>query len=72
MSRGVNLEGASLEEAVLYDANLTNANLKGASLKNALGLFPSQVKAASNWQQALYDEEFRQELGLPVSSSTPR
>ncbi|MGK7916615.1 MAG: pentapeptide repeat-containing protein [Prochloraceae cyanobacterium] len=70
--RGVNLEGASLEEAVLYDANLTNANLKGASLKNALGLFPSQVKAASNWQQALYDEEFRQELGLPVSSSTPR
>lgn len=66
---GVNLEGASLEEAVLYDANLTHANLKGASLKNALGLFPSQVKTASNWEQALYDEEFRQELGLPASAS---
>ena len=61
---GANLEGASLEEAVLYDTNLTNANLKGASLLKAVGLFPSQVKAAANWQQAFYDEEFRQELGL--------
>ncbi len=69
---GVNLEDASLEEAVLYGANFTNANLKGTSFKKAVGLFPSQVKAASNWEQALYDEEFRQELGLPTSSSTAR
>ena len=69
---GVNLEGASLEEAVMYGANLTNANLKGASFKNAVGLFPSQVKAASNWEQAFYDAEFRQELGLPAASSEAR
>jgi uncharacterized protein YjbI with pentapeptide repeats/energy-coupling factor transporter ATP-binding protein EcfA2 len=58
------LSGTNLSGAVLWDANLTIANLSGADLSGAENLTPEQVKAARNWEEAIYDEEFRRQLGL--------
>ncbi|AKG20359.1 nSTAND1 domain-containing NTPase [Calothrix sp. 336/3] len=44
--------------------NLTNANLEGSDLRYVQNLTPEQVKAANNWEKAIYDEEFRKRLGL--------
>lgn len=74
--RRVNLKGAKLREANLQGANLRSANLEGANLqranlRNVNGLTTSQVKAASKWNLAFYDDEFLKrygnELGLPQS-----
>ncbi len=59
-----NLAGADLSQALLIDANLSNTNLEGANLTGAIGLTPSQVKAAKNWDKAKYDADFSTELGL--------
>ncbi|MBW4591479.1 MAG: pentapeptide repeat-containing protein [Brasilonema angustatum HA4187-MV1] len=69
------LSNADLSNANLYGANLSNADLRGAyfnsadlsnaDLSGAKNLTPKQVKQAKNWQQAIYDQEFRKELGLP-------
>ena len=64
---GANLTGANLSQAILIETNLTNANLQGANFEGAIGLTPSQVKVADNWQQAQYDEHFRVELGLQTN-----
>jgi uncharacterized protein YjbI with pentapeptide repeats len=75
---GTNLTGANLTGANLRAANLTGANLTGAELGcykfnsllfctnflGAINLTPEQVKSAKNWQQAIYDEDFRKKLGL--------
>lgn len=61
---GANLAGANLSQAVLIDTNLSNTNLEGANLTGAIGLVPSQVKAAKNWDKAKYDADFTEELGL--------
>ncbi len=61
---GANLAGADLSTAVLIATNLSNTNLKGTNLTGAIGLTPSQVKAAKNWDKAKYDADFRAELGL--------
>lgn len=59
----VSLGGANLSGAELHFANLFNANFSSA--KN---LSIEQIKSARNWQQALYDDEFRSRLGLPLAS----
>lgn len=59
-----NLSQANLSQANLEAANLSKANLSGADFQGAYGLQPDQVKRANNWQQAIYDEEFRKKLGL--------
>ena len=64
---GANLTRANLSQAILIDTNLANANIQGTDFKGAIGLTPSQVKAANNWQQAQYDEDFRVELGLQTN-----
>ena len=61
---GANLAVADLSQAVLIDTNLSNTNLEGANLTGAIGLVPSQVKAANNWDKAKYDADFKEELGL--------
>jgi hypothetical protein len=72
------LSGAKLSDANLSNANLSNANLSGADfdcvvfnnerhctdLTGAKDLTPEQIKSAKNWQQAKYDPDFRQKLGL--------
>jgi uncharacterized protein YjbI with pentapeptide repeats len=63
-----NLENANLQGANLENANLKETNLTGANLSGAKNLTIAQVKAAKNWQQAIYDEDFRQKLGLSPES----
>jgi hypothetical protein len=50
-----NLTGATLEEADLHGCLLDNANLHKANFKKAKGLNADQIKAAKNWQTAIYD-----------------
>lgn len=61
--RYANLSGADLRYANLRDANLRDANLSGAKY-----LTVEQVKSARYWQDATYDDDFREKLGLPPSS----
>jgi uncharacterized protein YjbI with pentapeptide repeats len=64
-----NLIDANLMEANLMEANLSDANLMEANLSRAH--FDSeftaliQIKLAKNWQNAKYDLEIREKLGLP-------
>ena len=57
-----NLGNASFNHANFSDTNLIGANLSGANLTYVYGLTPEQVKSADNWQQAIYDEDFRKKL----------
>jgi hypothetical protein len=61
---GTNLSNTNFNGANLSDTYLDNANLSNADLRGARNLTPEQVKSARNWQQAIYDEEFRKKLGL--------
>lgn len=60
---GADLTGADLTGADLDDADLRNATLTGACLKLAEHLSVDQIQVAKNWEQAHYDDEFRQQLG---------
>ncbi|WP_228058495.1 pentapeptide repeat-containing protein [Nostoc sp. LEGE 12447] len=60
-----NLSRANLSHANLSRANLSHANLSHANLSCASFLEVEQVKAAKSWKEALYNEDFRQLLGLP-------
>ena len=67
--QGANLEGARLKranfesakfwQATLARADLTDANLRNADFRGAKGLEPQQIRSASNWKLARYDDEFR-------------
>jgi uncharacterized protein YjbI with pentapeptide repeats len=76
---GINLQGATLcgadfAKANLYQANLGNADLQaanfqgariqGADFRGAKNMNGEQIKAAENWEQAIYDDVLFQELGL--------
>jgi uncharacterized protein YjbI with pentapeptide repeats len=59
-----NLQDAGLSQSQLRGAILTDAILKGAELqkanfKNCNGLEIAQLRTARNWEQADYDENFR-------------
>jgi uncharacterized protein YjbI with pentapeptide repeats len=67
------LSDANFSDANLKDANLENANLSClesdgirfcTNFRGAKNLTPEQVKSAENWEEAIYDEEFRKKLGL--------
>ena len=77
---GANLFGTVFSNARFFDANLTgcnfsNTNLTGAKLlganlaksdfSKAIGLSHAEVKESKNWENAIYDPEFRIQLGLP-------
>ncbi|MBD1847663.1 pentapeptide repeat-containing protein [Cyanobacteria bacterium FACHB-63] len=65
---GANLEGADLSGADLGGADLEGAKLSRADLEGAKGLVPEQIfEITKGWQQAYYDEAFRQKLCLPPS-----
>ena len=68
-----NLTGAHLIKADLTEANfsqtdLTNADLFCANLSQAKNLKIGQIKLAKSWKKAIYDDEFREQLGLPLVS----
>nr|WP_016949364.1 pentapeptide repeat-containing protein [Anabaena sp. PCC 7108] len=62
--RRANLSDADLRRANLIGAKLINANLISANLISAKNLLPDQVKLAKGWKKAIYDDDFRLELGL--------
>jgi uncharacterized protein YjbI with pentapeptide repeats len=81
--RYVNLHDADLKEIKNADldlrwANLQGANLDGARMKNvdilgtdlrgARNITVEQIKEAKNWEQAIYDNGFCQELSLSSAS----
>lgn len=60
---------AILRHTCLRSADLTGALFDGADIykadfRKALGLTPTQVKQALNWEHAYYDPEFAEQLGL--------
>ncbi|MGB7440478.1 MAG: pentapeptide repeat-containing protein [Coleofasciculaceae cyanobacterium] len=57
-----NFSGAYFRETDLHNANFSGTNLREANLTEAKNLTPAQVKAACNWQEAIYSDEFRKEL----------
>lgn len=59
-----NLEGAKFRDANLEGASLKDANIQSANLSEAKGVTIEQVKAAQNWEKAIYSPEFSIELGL--------
>lgn len=59
-----NLQGSRFRHANLEGANLKGANIQEANLGEAKGLTVEQIKAAKNWEKAIYSPEFRVELGL--------
>jgi hypothetical protein len=65
---GANLWGANLWGADLFDADLRHTYLRDADLRETKHLTVEQVKSARNWQEAIYDDDFRKKLGLPPSS----
>jgi uncharacterized protein YjbI with pentapeptide repeats len=67
---GADLKRAELNFAKLHGADLRDAYLGGADLRRAKGLKPEQVKEALNWEEAIYNEDFRKELGLPPSEDS--
>ncbi|NJN92116.1 MAG: pentapeptide repeat-containing protein, partial [Leptolyngbyaceae cyanobacterium SL_5_14] len=50
--------------ASLSGANFSDADLSGADFRDVRGLIPEQVKAARNWENATYSDEFRKQLGI--------
>jgi uncharacterized protein YjbI with pentapeptide repeats/energy-coupling factor transporter ATP-binding protein EcfA2 len=62
--RSADLHYANLHYANLRDANLHYTDLRNADLRGVQNLTPEQVKAARNWEEAIYDGEFRRQLGL--------
>ncbi len=65
---GAKFSGANLSGANFSRANLSGANLLQVNLKGAKNLTLKQIKAAKNWEQADYDTNFRNKLGLEAVS----
>ncbi len=61
-----NLANASLLKANLLNANLAGADLRGADLRGAINVTATQIEAANNEVEAIYDERTRKLLGLPL------
>jgi hypothetical protein len=66
-----NLSQADLVETNFYEADLRECNLSGANINKAnftkaRGLTVEQIQSAQQWQEAIYDESLRIQLGLDV------
>lgn len=62
--RGVTARNANFQGANLFDAVFSHANVQGVNFQNAEYVNIKQVKAAQNWEKAIYDDDFCKELGL--------
>jgi uncharacterized protein YjbI with pentapeptide repeats len=54
--KNAQLINANLSQADLKDADLSGANISGANFINAENLTNKQIKAACNWEEAVYTE----------------
>lgn len=62
--RLADLRNANFQSANLDNANLNGTNLKDADLRGARFITVDQIKAGTFWHEAIYDDDFRKELGL--------
>jgi uncharacterized protein YjbI with pentapeptide repeats len=67
--KNANLKGArgrsmNLNAADLKHANFENTNIEFADLRGATNITIEQIKAARNWEYAIFDDNFRKELGI--------
>jgi uncharacterized protein YjbI with pentapeptide repeats len=60
----LDLHGANLQGANLDGARIKNVDISGANFSSAKNITVEQIKEAKNWEQAIYDNDFRQALGL--------
>ncbi|MEG4534958.1 pentapeptide repeat-containing protein [Microcoleus sp. D2_18a_D3] len=67
--RDANLCDANLRDAQLHFARFEGANLDGTDLRGAKRITKEQIQTAKNWERAIYDDEFREELGLPPNQT---
>ena len=68
-ARNANFQGANLSDADFQNANLfgavfSHANIQRVNFQNAEYLSVEQIKEATNWEHALYHDDFCKELGL--------
>ena len=61
--RGANFSGANLNSADFNCSDTSDTDLC-TDFRDAKNLTPEQVKSAKNWEQAIYDPAFCQQLGL--------
>ena len=59
--------GSTLFEPIFTGAIFSETNFSGVK-----GLTPNKVKSAQGWEQAIYDEDFRKELGLLTESENDK
>ncbi|MBD1916573.1 MULTISPECIES: pentapeptide repeat-containing protein [Cyanophyceae] len=69
---GADLSQADLIETTFSEADLRKCNLRGAKISRAnfskaKGLTVEQIQSAQKWEEAVYDESFRVQLGLNVN-----
>jgi BTB/POZ domain-containing protein KCTD9 len=62
--QGANLQGAKFRDANLEGASFKEANIQSATFGEAKGLTIEQIKAAQNWEKAVYSAQLIIELGL--------
>ncbi len=63
--READLREADFARVSLFRAKLSRADLREARLSLATGLTVDQIKAARDWELAMYSDDFRAQLGLP-------
>lgn len=62
--QGANLCDADFQGTNLFDAIFSHANIQGVNFQKAEYMNVEQIKAAQHWEKAIYDDDFRKELGL--------
>ncbi|MEH1947273.1 MAG: pentapeptide repeat-containing protein [Nostoc sp.] len=60
------LDGNDLRGANLRDVDFTQSSVDRTDFRHTKNLTTEQIKLAQNWEEAVYDEEFRAQLGLPA------
>ena len=60
-----NLAGAKLVQADLTQTSFAQTDIYKADLRTASGIRPEQIKAASSWEDATYDQRMQARLNLP-------
>jgi len=61
---GADLSGANFSQSDLMLTNLSHADLTETNFHSATKLLPQQIRQSRNWQQAQYDGQMRDRLGL--------
>jgi uncharacterized protein YjbI with pentapeptide repeats len=59
-----NLYQAKFSHADIGGTNFQGARIQGADFRGAVNIDLEQIKAAENWEQATYDDDFCAKLGL--------